>query len=352
MKRDSDAASGFSVDTKLFRELGELLVGRDSTALVELIKNAYDADATEIAIFGRSIAAAEGAGIVVTDDGVGMSPEEFSRGFLRIASRSRTGAVRRSPWFERRYTGEKGIGRLAAHKLARRLEVVTRRWSGAPRDALDGFPANGEVTATIDWDAIEELETLDEIAGSGAVEVRSRAGGGRAGTKLTLAPLRKAWTERDRARFFDEVATLTPAKALLDPPHNAFMAPPLLKSLKLRDERRSGDFAVKYLGDLAMSEGDLPASADGASWMIEIECDARDRLLKIAVAPTRKTREEYANAEPFFLRRELDEAAPAIGFQARIFQLSNGSGKGGTRAFECTTKASAYFPMETCAMTG
>ena len=35
----------FAVDTHLFRELGELLVGRDSTALIELIKNAYDADA-------------------------------------------------------------------------------------------------------------------------------------------------------------------------------------------------------------------------------------------------------------------------------------------------------------------
>ncbi len=32
-------------DTDLFRELGELLVGRDSTALVELIRNPYDADA-------------------------------------------------------------------------------------------------------------------------------------------------------------------------------------------------------------------------------------------------------------------------------------------------------------------
>ena len=30
----------FTVDTRLFRELGELLVGRDSTALVELVKNA------------------------------------------------------------------------------------------------------------------------------------------------------------------------------------------------------------------------------------------------------------------------------------------------------------------------
>ena len=45
----------FTVDTHLFRELGELLVGRDSTALIELIKNAYDADATEIIVHGERL---------------------------------------------------------------------------------------------------------------------------------------------------------------------------------------------------------------------------------------------------------------------------------------------------------
>lgn len=39
--------ASFTVDTHVFRELGALLVGRDSTALIELIKNSYDADATE-----------------------------------------------------------------------------------------------------------------------------------------------------------------------------------------------------------------------------------------------------------------------------------------------------------------
>ena len=43
----------FTVDTHVFRELGELLVGRDSTALIELIKNSYDADATEVVVYGE-----------------------------------------------------------------------------------------------------------------------------------------------------------------------------------------------------------------------------------------------------------------------------------------------------------
>jgi HSP90 family molecular chaperone len=131
---------GFSVDTKLFRELGELLVGRESTALVELIKNAYDADATTVTILGEHIAKPEGI-IAVTDNGVGMTEAEFTSGFLRIAGRSKLNADRRSPWFQRRYTGEKGVGRLAAHKLARVIKIVSRRWNGKDRDPVSGLPA-------------------------------------------------------------------------------------------------------------------------------------------------------------------------------------------------------------------
>ncbi len=69
---------GFTVDTHLFRELGELLVGRDSTALIELIKNAYDADATKVSVYGQHLDSPEHGSIVVADDGVGMTEEQFT----------------------------------------------------------------------------------------------------------------------------------------------------------------------------------------------------------------------------------------------------------------------------------
>src|SRR5204863_7313052 len=94
----------FSVDTHLFRELGELLVGRESTALIELVKNAYDADATEVIVFGERLG--QQAGIIrISDDGVGMDLDAFVKGFLRIASRLRDTGSRRSVRCGRRYTG-------------------------------------------------------------------------------------------------------------------------------------------------------------------------------------------------------------------------------------------------------
>ncbi|MBN9119660.1 MAG: ATP-binding protein, partial [Planctomycetes bacterium] len=115
--------NSFSVDTHVFRELGELLVGRDSTALLELIKNCYDADATEVTVSALDLADTSRGRIVIRDNGCGMDEERFRNGFLRIASRFKESGDRRSDHFQRRYTGSKGIGRLAAHKLAKYMEV-------------------------------------------------------------------------------------------------------------------------------------------------------------------------------------------------------------------------------------
>ena len=77
----------FTVDTQLFRELGELLVGRESTALVELIKNAYDADARAVVVLGENIDDPVNGQVYIEDNGIGMTLKEFENGFLRIATR-------------------------------------------------------------------------------------------------------------------------------------------------------------------------------------------------------------------------------------------------------------------------
>src|SRR5258705_12625132 len=94
----------FTVDTHVFRELGELLVGRDSTALVELIKNAYDADATSVVVYGEALSHADRGFITIQDNGIGMSDVEFEKGFLTIASRTKDDRSRRSKVIQRHIT--------------------------------------------------------------------------------------------------------------------------------------------------------------------------------------------------------------------------------------------------------
>lgn len=188
----------FTVDTHLFRELGELLVGRDSTALIELIKNSYDADATEVVVVGNQVDDTEFGNIVIADDGVGMDSLQFETGFLRIASRLKDEGNRRSLTFGRHFTGAKGIGRLAAHKLARHIRVL----SSARQNV--GESAANSIDATIDWDKVEACVTLDDVAAADAISINAipATGATTAGTTIQLSGLRRRWTPAERSRFF------------------------------------------------------------------------------------------------------------------------------------------------------
>lgn len=91
----------FSVDARILRELGERLVRRPETALIELIKNSYDADATHCSVeFDNS------GGILVEDDGLGMTLAEFKAGWMRIGTASKA-ARSTSPLYGRHITGKR-----------------------------------------------------------------------------------------------------------------------------------------------------------------------------------------------------------------------------------------------------
>ncbi len=123
-----------------------------------------------------------------------MNGPQFTDGFLRIAARTKDIGTRKSPRFERRYTGAKGIGRLAAHKLAKFLQIESISWK------VDGSPTGG-VIATIDWDLVEQKETLDDVSDSGAISVEpfESQGAGRAGTEDHASAASKE-VDEDRAR--------------------------------------------------------------------------------------------------------------------------------------------------------
>ncbi|MDU0310238.1 sensor histidine kinase [Rhizobium sp. 10PS4] len=317
--------TGFSVDTKLFQELGELLVAKESTALVELVKNAYDADATLVTVTGVNLGDATSGSIVVSDDGVGMDGGEFRRGFLTIAGRTKNSGDRRSPVFGRRYTGEKGVGRLASHKLGMVVEVQSRKAGPAPRGAIALPPAISEVVARIDWRTIEALETLDQIDGSGAVRVDERAKPSKpgSGTTLKISPLRTAWSDRIRASFLREAATLAPLAATWKKLPDGIVAEELLfETLPIRDQQ-TGDpgFEVVFGGDLNLGDRLLPDVAAAASWIAELSFDRDTGMLRIALSPTKAEVRNAPGAEGFRLEKNLGPGA-GPSFTGRILQRS------------------------------
>ena len=131
----------FSVDSSLLFQLGEQLVAKPSIALAELVKNAYDADATSVTVSLENIGKPGGT-ITVEDNGHGMTFEEIREHWMRIATTSKR-AKPVSRIYCRSLTGAKGIGRFAARRLGGKLTLtsVARRKNGSKE----------RVTAVFDW---------------------------------------------------------------------------------------------------------------------------------------------------------------------------------------------------------
>ncbi|MCP1642031.1 signal transduction histidine kinase [Pseudomonas citronellolis] len=133
------------------KTLGEELISSDSVALIELVKNAYDADASEVLIkFTGPLG--EGTGSVqVIDNGKGMDLEVVRGAWMEPATPSKV--KEKESKRGRRVLGEKGIGRFAASRLASMLELSSKRLS-----------EDQEVYALFDWTQFDDEEKyLDEI---------------------------------------------------------------------------------------------------------------------------------------------------------------------------------------------
>jgi hypothetical protein len=317
----SRATETFTVDTHLFRELGELLVGRDSTALVELIKNAYDADASEITVYGEVLGDPKLGFIQLVDrNGNGMTEEEFKNGFLRIASRLKELGERRSRRYRRRYTGAKGIGRLAAHKLARIIEIFTVSWIDDPGERRDALKA------TINWDEVERHETLDTLDKTEAVilETLNVPETVEAGTEITLRHLRGKWSSRERKRFIDEVQTFAPPSVLTRSVDEFISGKLLFGDAAVRGETDAADpgFHVHLEGDFEPGDDYWDVIAQAADWLIEIDASSDTGTVKYGIAPTKNLlrRSPDAEAATFDLRHRAPDEGPF--FQARIFVRS------------------------------
>jgi signal transduction histidine kinase len=312
----------FTVDTHLFRELGELLVGRDSTALIELVKNSYDADATEVEVHADNLDSTRDGWIQITDNGVGMTPGIFEEGFLRIASRARDVGDRRSPRFKRRFTGEKGVGRLAAHKLAELIEVTSF--------AAEEVRANGAVGvhAVIDWTLVEKFETLDQLneSNGGAVVVESieSTNKKRSGTAIVLRRLRRKWSAGERTRFISEVQTFSPPAVLVERPSpKLFQGPVLFDQPVLRDTSERGTiFKTKLSGEFAASEDYWQVLVEAADWLIEIDAKAATKKVHYNIVPSSRFKREVSSAEQH--HHSIAHPNPESGpfFQARILVRS------------------------------
>ena len=200
----------FDINPHVIRQLGEELVPDEMTALMELIKNAYDADASyvKIDINTEGVYTEEQLTypthkgyIVVEDSGVGMDDTTIEKSWLTISySNKRAGVdgIKKKTKKERTPLGDKGLGRLSTQRLADYCEIFTTPEGGSKRYHV-----------AFDWREFDKVERLSQVP----VKVESTPAGISKGTKLVLTNLlsTEVW-KGDRLDTFKNkiVQVLTP----------------------------------------------------------------------------------------------------------------------------------------------
>ena len=183
---------------RVLQLLGDELIGSARLAVFELVKNAYDADASRVVVRLDLDSEPEPV-ITVSDDGEGMTPEVLRSVWLVPGNdhrRKQRLSEHRTPGHGRLPLGEKGVGRFAVHKLGNRISLVTRA-----RDA-------DECAVDIDWDELIEQRYLDQAPVMIRVRRAETFSGDSTGTRIEVRQLRTDWPRGEVRRLHNQIMSI------------------------------------------------------------------------------------------------------------------------------------------------
>ena len=190
-------------DVSAFRLIGRDLITDRITALFELVKNCYDANATEVVVLFENVGIANASpSICIKDNGIGMSFTDIRDKWMVIGTSNK----RKNPYtpdpFNRKCVGEKGIGRFAVDKLGDKVNIITKQ-----EDAEQWLDVE------IDWESYYNQSTSDEgmrlfTDVENYYEFHDINENIDHGTILKITEVREIWLKDDVNRFVAEVSKL------------------------------------------------------------------------------------------------------------------------------------------------
>ncbi|MDD4753945.1 MAG: sensor histidine kinase [Desulfitobacteriaceae bacterium] len=218
--QDKRVTAKFKPRARLLLQLGDQLIKNESIALLELVKNSYDADASKVDIYMENIDSESKGIIIVEDNGCGMSADIVENVWLEPGSDFKAKQFEKrvvSPIYKRLPIGEKGIGRFGVHKLGRVIEMTTK--------AAD----TNEIFVRINWSSFNDYKYLDDVP----IEIVERGTpqifkNNSTGTNIVISQLWNKW-ERGIAREvkraitslaspFEEESSFLPSFNIFDKP--------------------------------------------------------------------------------------------------------------------------------------
>lgn len=211
---------------RLLTMLGDQLIKNEQIALIELIKNAYDADADWVKMsfenFGNNLEVLANSKIIIEDNGEGMSLKTIEKSWMNPATPNRfvkKGESKKTKKTKRIIQGEKGIGRFSILKLGKNILITTR-------------PENSDVEFEIDYDLsaydndflTENGEEKELFIDDLNIEVRTKKPAiivdkeinvdhqifnrGNHGTRIEISNLKGEWNKKKIENIYKDISKL------------------------------------------------------------------------------------------------------------------------------------------------
>ncbi|HFU75951.1 MAG TPA: histidine kinase, partial [Arcobacter sp.] len=148
----------FKTNVLIKNIIGKELINDDNVAVMELVKNSYDAGATKVTIeFKNLFHKSKKSELIIQDDGVGMSEDDILNKWLNIAYSAKKLEYTQN---ERYQAGNKGVGRFSCDRLGENLNIYTRQ-----KDKII-------LHLKINWKDFELLDEIDTQIQDVAVYIR------------------------------------------------------------------------------------------------------------------------------------------------------------------------------------
>ncbi len=211
-----------SVDAKHVKNIGEQSVSSNIQAINELVKNSYDADALTCKVhfyanssLGQYLDIYK---IVIEDNGVGMTFNDLEKKWMRIATDTKERETF-SPKFERRVSGEKGMGHFATQKLGNMIKIISNPEMYKGREPSEF--SDKTLVLTTDWNKYIPGEDFEKIDND--LEILDRESKNKYGVTIEITNLKEPpWTLADVENVRLNLGSLQAPKLLKKNMENPF----------------------------------------------------------------------------------------------------------------------------------
>lgn len=242
---------------RLMNLLGDQLITDKKVAVIEIVKNCYDADANYVKIrfnnmrnmgFNDFFPPEEQAYIEIEDNGCGMSLDTIKNVWLRPATPNKFDKKKKKNNKTKKgriIQGEKGIGRFAIHKLGERIELYTKakgqneiklemnfadfnpddiKLSNQLQDEISNNRHiqnppeilrndSGTVISTKDINSskqLNEYKLLDEVSNTWYVQNPPEIIKNDSGTVIRIYNIREQWSPNDYKELYKNIQRMMP----------------------------------------------------------------------------------------------------------------------------------------------